>query len=66
RSDPLGGLAVRWSSVSLKTYAVHRSSALLTGYAVLQTNLVATPGTNYFRDATATNLGPYFYRVRVE
>lgn len=64
--DPLGGVAVRWSSIVLKNYTVQRSSALLTGFTNLQTGIAATAGTNYFRDASATNGGPFFYRIRVE
>jgi hypothetical protein len=64
--DPLAGIAVQWSSVASKSYTVQRSSDLLTGFANLQTNIAATPGTNYLRDATATNRGPYFYRIRLE
>jgi hypothetical protein len=64
--DPLGGIAVRWSSVASKSYAVQRSGSLLTGFTNLQTSIPATPGTNYLRDASATNAGPLFYRLRVE
>ena len=64
--DPLGGVAVRWSSVTLHQYTIQRSSDLLTGFTNLQTNVDATPGTNSFRDATATNRNPYFYRIRVQ
>lgn len=64
--DPLGGIAIRWSSVALKTYTVQRSSDLLIGFSNLQTSLAATPGTNYLHDASATNASPYYYRIRVE
>jgi hypothetical protein len=64
--DPEGGVAVRWSSVILKNYTIQRSGDLLTGFTNLQTSIPATQGTNYFRDASATNPVPYFYRVRVE
>ncbi len=64
--DPLGGIAVRWSSVASKNYSVLRSGNLLAGFSNIQTNIASTPGTNYLRDASATNAGPYFYRIRVE
>jgi len=64
--DPLGGVAVQWASAALRQYTIQRSGDLLTGFTNLQSNLDATPGTNYFRDATATNRGPYFYRLRVQ
>lgn len=66
RPDPLGGIAIRWSSVAAKSYTVQRSGNLLTGFLNLQTNIVATPGTNYLRDSSATNAGPVFYRIKVE
>lgn len=64
--DPLGGIAIRWSSVASKNYTVQRSSDLLTGFFNIQTNIAATPGTNFLRDAAATNTGPYFYRIAVQ
>ena len=64
--DPAGGIDVRWSSVALHRYTIQRSGNLLGAFSNLQTNIDATPGTNFLRDATATNQGPYFYRVRVE
>ena len=64
--DPLGGIAIRWSSVASKTYTVQRSGNLLESFSDVQTNIPATPGTNYLRDASATDAGPYFYRIQVE
>jgi len=63
RKDSLGGVDVRWQSVTNKTYTVLRSSDLRVGFFSLQTAIAATPATNVFHDATATGIGPYFYRV---
>lgn len=49
-----------------KSYSVLRSGNLLTGFTNIQTNIASTPVTNYLRDASATNAGDYFYRIRVE
>ena len=64
--DPMGGLAIRWSSVALNNYTVQRSGNLTLGFTNLFTGIAATPGTNYMRDATATGSGTVFYRLRVE
>lgn len=64
--DPLGGIGIRWFSVALNRYTVQRSGDLNFGFTNLVTAIVATPGTNYLRDATAADVGPYFYRLRVE
>lgn len=64
--DPLGGVAIQWSSVALQKYTIQRSSDLITSFTNLTTGIDATPGTNYVRDATAVGSGPFFYRIRVE
>jgi hypothetical protein len=66
RLDPMGGIAVRWSSVALNHYTMQRSATVTGGFTDLMIGILATPGTNYIRDATATDVGPYFYRLRVE
>ena len=63
---PQGGIEVKWSSVAEKSYALQRSSNLLTGFADVAAGQVATPPTNIYRDATATGTGPFFYRLRIE
>lgn len=67
-----GGINVRWSSVTNIRYFVERTSFLSTNsntpspYLLIQSNITATPPQNSFLDATATNQGPYFYRLRVQ
>jgi hypothetical protein len=63
---PAGGIEVKWSSVADKSYALQRSSNLLTGFSDLATGRAATPPTNIYHDATATGVGPFFYRLRIE
>jgi hypothetical protein len=60
-----GTVQVRWRSVQGRSYAVQRSSQLLTGYADVATGLEATPPVNVWDDVSAAG-GPYFYRLRLE
>ena len=59
-------MVVEWSSVSNRTYSLLRSTNVLAGFAVLRTNLVATPPQNTFQDTTASGGATYFYRVKLE
>jgi hypothetical protein len=61
-----GGMEVRWSSQPEKQYAVERSASVVSGFSTLFSNIVATPFTNIVVDTTATNVGLYFYRVRLQ
>lgn len=62
---PGGGLIIKWSSVTGKTYSVHRTTNLGQGFAQLAANLPATAPLNQYTDSSATNSGPYFYRIQV-
>ena len=62
---PTGGLIIKWSSVTGRTYAIQRSINLGTGFTLMASNLPATAPLNQYTDATATNSGPYFYRLQV-
>lgn len=64
--EPEGGVTVTWSSQPEKQYTVERSLDVVTGYTPVLSNIVATSLTNRVHDATATNEGPYFYRVRTQ
>jgi hypothetical protein len=64
--DPLGGIDLSWQSTANSTYSIYRSTNLAQGFINIQASIPATPGTNTFRDPTATGPGPYFYRVRLE
>jgi hypothetical protein len=61
-----GGLILKWSSVSGKSYSVLRSLNLSQGFVPIATSLPATPPLNQVTDPTAVIGGSYFYRIQVD
>jgi hypothetical protein len=62
---PGGGLIIKWSSVAGKVYSIHGATDLAQVFTPPATNRPATVPQNQYADATATNTGPYFYRIQV-
>ncbi len=67
-SNNAPGLKLGWESVAGKRYYLLRGTDLAapTALTLLQTNIVGQAGATGFADTTATNAGPYFYRVGVQ
>jgi len=69
-SQNSSGLTVTWQSVNTRTYYLQRSISLSAqpGFTTIQSNLfgVPIPNMTIYTDTTATNGGPYFYRVGVQ
>jgi hypothetical protein len=57
---------VKWQSVSTRTYYLLRSCDLASGFTCISSNIVGNSGTTTYMDTTATNGGPYYYRVGVQ
>jgi hypothetical protein len=62
------GITVTWQSIGGIAYNLQRSSSLSAqpAFMTIQSNIVAGDVSTSYTDATATNSGPYFYRVAVQ
>jgi hypothetical protein len=64
--DAVGGVELRWGSVSNHLYTVLRSAAVPGGFAPITEHLLSTPPENAWVDSSATNATQFFYRLQVE
>ncbi|NKB24666.1 MAG: hypothetical protein GKR87_09900 [Kiritimatiellae bacterium] len=60
------GRMIRWSSMPDRTYAVLRSSNLMSGFVPIVTGIDTTPPANSYTDETVIGAGPYFYTIMLE
>ena len=65
-ASPGVGVELTWGSVAGRLYTILRSPALPGGFAPVATHVQSTPPQNIFLDSSATNAGPYFYRLLLE
>jgi hypothetical protein len=62
------GKTVTWQSVATRNYWLERATnlGLPSPFQTIATNIVGVAGVKSFTDTSATNAGPYFYRVGVQ
>lgn len=62
------GKTVTWQSVSTRNYWLERATnlGLASPFQTIATNIAGVAGVKSFTDTSATNAGPYFYRVGVQ
>jgi len=63
-----GGINLTWQSASTRSYWLERLSHFggALPFQPIATNIAGVNGVKSFTDVTATNTGPYFYRVGVQ
>jgi hypothetical protein len=66
RAEVENGVRLEWASVSNRMYTVLRAEGSLFSFEPIAQDIAPRPPTNSLFDTTATNSGPYFYRVFVE
>ncbi len=67
-TNAVTGLQVSWPSVNTRMYYIQHSTNLLAApaFTAIQSNLTGGTITTTFTDTSATNGGPYFYRIGVQ
>ena len=62
------GLQVTWESVPTRTYWLDRATNLASppSFSSVASNITGQAGTTTYADTSATNGGPFFYRIGVQ
>jgi hypothetical protein len=60
------GVRLKWLSADFKSYALQRSPSPTGRFVDIKTGIAGIAPTNTYLDATASNGGPYFYRLRID
>ncbi len=58
------GATLRWKSSANRMYEVWRTDNLMDEFILIDSNITGTPPENTYVDTTATDSGPYFYRIK--
>jgi subtilisin family serine protease len=67
RAAGINGIVLEWPGVAGHYYRLLRATNLLNGiFALVRTNLAATPPLNAVTDAAPARAGPQFYRLELE
>ena len=66
--DDPSGVLVQWKSTNSRTYFLDRATdfAAQSSFSNVASNIMGAAGKTTYTDATATNGGPFFYRVGVQ
>ena len=67
-SGNASGVTITWESTTNRTFLLRRGSDFSnpSAFSIIKANIAGSAGTTSFTDASATNAGPYFYRVGVQ
>lgn len=67
-NNATNGVTLSWDSVDTRIYYLLRATNLAAqaAFSAVQSNLLGQAGTTSCTDTTATNRGPYFYRIGVQ
>lgn len=67
-TNSVTGAVISWESVNTRIYYLQRASNLAgqPAFTTIQSNVVGQAGITSYTDTSATNGGPYFYRVGVQ
>ncbi len=62
------GVSVTWITLDSRTFYLERATDLsaVEAFSVIKSNILSSYGSTTVTDTTATNAGPYYYRVRVQ